>query len=279
MKVFFVIIFASLLIIGCSSQDAKVVKKDSGLMYADDSLGTGREAKVGELITIHFDAWKIQDSTDLFTDWNKDTTRKASSIGSTRLIDRPLKYVLGAGQFIPGSDEGIEGMKVGGWRTIIIPAKLAYKDKGFGPIPPNTSIKLQVELLDAKDAIVAKQWDVDSTKFKKTKDGLKYAIIEKGEGAKIDSGDVVKLHYSGFLTNGQKFDSSVERDEPLEFQYKVQSFIKGFQEGLAFMRKGTKAELIIPAELAYGPRKAGIIPPNSTLIFDIQILDVQKAGK
>ena len=279
MKLLSAIIFSLLLILGCSSQDSKVVKKDNGLMFADDTLGTGRVAKMGDIITIHFDAWKIKDSTDLFTDWNKDTTRKASSIGSTRMINRPLKYVLGAGQFIPGSDEGVEGMKIGGWRTIIIPASLAYKDKGFGPIPPNTSLKLLVELLDVKDGIVAKKWDVDSTKFKTTKDGLKYAIIEKGEGAKIDSGDVVKLHYSGYLTDGKKFDSSVERDEPLEFQYKLQSFIKGFQEGLSFMKKGTKAELIIPPDLGYGPRQAGKIPPNSTLIFDIQILDVQKAPK
>lgn len=276
MRLFSAIIVGLLLILGCSSQDAKVVKKDSGLMYADDTLGTGRVAKMGDLITIHFDAWKIEDSTNLFTDWNNDTTRKASSIGGTRVINKPLKYALGKEQFIKGSDEGIEGMKVGGWRTIIIPAKLAYKDKGFGPIPPNTSIKLFVELLDVKDPIIVQKWDVDKSKFKTTKDGLQYAIIENGEGAKIDSGDVVKLHYSGFYTDGKKFDSSVERDEPLEFQYKVQPFIKGFQEGLGFMRKGTKAELIVPSDLAYGPGGNGKIPPNSTLVFDIQILDVQK---
>lgn len=279
MKLLSAIIVGLLLILGCSSQGPKVVKKDSGLMYADDTLGTGRVAKMGDLITIHFDAWKIEDSTDLFSDWNKDTTRKASSIGGTRILNRPLKYALGKGQFIKGSDEGIEGMKVGGWRTVIIPAKLAYKDKGFGPIPPNTSIKLFVELLEVKDPIVVEKWNVDKSKFKTTKDGLKYAIIEKGEGAKIDSGDAVSLHYSGYFPDGKKFDSSVERDEPLDFKYKVQPFIKGFQEGLGMMRKGTKAELIIPPALAYGQRGSGKIPPNSTLIFDIQILDVQKPAK
>ncbi|MGA7838101.1 MAG: FKBP-type peptidyl-prolyl cis-trans isomerase, partial [Ignavibacteriaceae bacterium] len=90
---------------------------------------------------------------------------------------------------------------------------------------------------------------------------------------------VIKLQYYGYFTDGKKFDSSVEKDEPLNITYKVQPFIKGFQEGLGLMKKGTKAELIIPSDLAYGSRGNGKIPANSTLVFDIQILDVQKPAK
>lgn len=278
MKLIFVILVALLLVIGCSKRP-DVIKKASGLEYADDSLGTGRAAKIGDLISIHFDAWIIKDSTNLFNDWTKDSTRLASSIGGSRIYGRPIKFVLGKDAFINGVDGGIEGMKVGGYRTIIVPAKLAYADKGFGPIPPNSSLKFQVQLLEVKDAIVVKQWDVDSTKYKKTKDGLKYIIIEPGEGAAIDSGDVVTLHYSVFLLNGKKSDSSVERDEPLVFPYKLQKFIRGFSEGIGMLKKGGKAKLIVPPDLAYGSKGNNIIPPNSTLIFDIQILNVMKLPK
>ncbi len=278
MKLFSIILVALLLVVGCSKRP-DVIKKASGLEYADDSLGTGRTAKNGDLISIHFDAWIIKDSTNLFNDWTKDSTRLASSIGGSRLYGRPVKLVLGKNAFINGIDGGIEGMKVGGYRTIIVPAKLAYGDKGFGPIPPNSSLKFQVQLLEAKDAIVVKQWEVDSTKYKKTKDGLKYVIIEPGEGAAIDSGDVVTLHYSVFLLNGKKSDSSVERDEPLVFPYKLQKFIPGFSEGIGLLKKGGKAKLIVPPDLAYGSKGNNIIPPNSTLIFDIQILNVMKLPK
>ena len=247
-------------------------------MFADDTLGTGTAAKAGNLISFHFDAWIIKDSTNLFTDWKIDSTRQSSNIGGSRIVDMPLKLVLGAGQFIPGSDEGIEGMKIGGYRTIIIPSNLCYGEKGMGPIPPNSSLKLQVQLLDVKEPVVTKKWDVDPSKFKTTKDSLKYAVIEPGEGAAIDSGDVVSLHYSGYLLDGSKFDSSVERDEPLELQYKVQPIIKGFNEGISFLKQGGKAQLIIPPYLAYGARGTGKTPANATLIFDIEILKVQKLG-
>ncbi len=278
MKLITAAIIVLLFISGCSKHP-DVIKKPSGLEFANDSLGTGRAAKNGDLISIHFDAWIIKDSTNLFSDWTKDTTRIASSIGGSRLYGRPVKFVLGKNAFINGIDEGIEGMKTGGYRTIIVPAKLAYGDKGFGPIPPNSSLKFQVQLLEVKDAVVVKQWSVDSTKYKKTKDGLKYIIIDPGQGAKIDSGDVVTMHYSVFQLNGKKSDSSVERDEPLIFPYKLQKFIPGFTEGIGLLKKGGKAKLIVPPDLAYGSKGNGIIPPNSTLIFDIQILDVMKLPK
>ncbi|HKI79574.1 MAG TPA: FKBP-type peptidyl-prolyl cis-trans isomerase [Ignavibacteriaceae bacterium] len=275
MKYISIILFALLIIAGCT-KSPDTIQKDSGLIYVDDTLGTGDTAKIGDLVSFHFEAWKILDSTDIFTDWSKDSTRKSSSLGGTRMMGRPMKYLLGSGKFVPGIDEGIEGMKTGGTRTIIIPASLAYKDKGAGPIPPNTSLKIQITLLSTKEGIVAKRWDVDSTKFKTTKDGLKYQILEEGTGEKLDSGDVVTIHYTGYLLDGTKFDSSVERDEPLKFRYKIQSFIKGFQEGLGLMKKRTKAELIVPPNLGYGDKSLGKIKPNSTLIFDIEILDVKK---
>lgn len=280
MKLFSAILVLLLIFPACSKQHTgEVIKKPSGLQYMDDSLGTGREAKMGDLISVHFDGWMIRDSTSLYSDWTKDSTRETSSIGSSRAFNRPVVFTLGKGEFIKGIDEGIQNMKVGGYRTIVIPANLAYGDKGFGPIQPNSSLKVVVQLLEVKDPIVVSEWLVDSTKYKKTNDGLKYAIITPGEGVAIDSGDVVTMHYSGYLLDGTIFDSSVEKNEPLKFQYKIQPLIKGFIEGISFLKKGGKAKLIIPPDLAYGNRGNSVIPPNSTLIFDIEILNVAKPLK
>lgn len=280
MKLFSVLILI-LFLPACSKQHSgEVIKKPSGLEYMDDSLGTGKEAKAGNLVQVHFSAWIIKDTTNLFSDWSQDSTRIASNIGSTRANSKPVKFMLRKNSFINGLDEGIEGMKEGGYRTIIIPSKLAYGEKGLAPvIPPNASLKFQVQLVEVKVVVNAKRWEVDTTKFQTLDDGLKYAVVKSGKEPGIDSGDVVTLHYSGFLLNGKKFDSSVERGDPLVVPYKMQSFIKGFTEGIGLMKQGEKAEFIIPPDLAYGSKGNSVIPPNSTLVFDIEILYVAKPPK
>ncbi|MGA8263242.1 MAG: FKBP-type peptidyl-prolyl cis-trans isomerase [Ignavibacteriaceae bacterium] len=281
MKLFSSLLVLLLFVPACSKQHTgEVVKKPSGLEFMDDTLGTGKEAKAGDLVQIHFSAWIIKDTTNLFSDWSKDSTRISSSIGSTRIHSKPVKFVLRKNSFINGLDEGIEGMKEGGYRTIIIPSKLAYGERGMPPvIPPNASLKFQVQLLQVEVVITAKRWDVDSTKFQTLKDGLKYVVVKAGDGPAIDSGDVVTLHYSGYLEGGKKFDSSIERGEPLVVPYKIQNLIKGFNEAIGLMKKGEKAEFIIPPDLAYGSRGNSVIPANSTLIFDIEILYVAKPPK
>ncbi len=227
------------------------------------------------MVSVHFDAWIIKDSTKLFTDWTKDSTKAGIPIGSSRMRHQPVKFVLGNNAFIKGTDEGIEGMKVGGTRTLIIPSNLAYGPKGIGPIPPNSNLKVVISLLSAKKPEVVKEWDVDSTKLKSTKSGLKYYVLEEGNGPEIKAGDVVTVNYSGYLKDGTKFDSSIERDQPFTFTVGKGMVIKGWDEGLTLLKKGSKARLVLPPDLAYGQRSMGKIPANSTLYFDIQVVDVK----
>lgn len=281
MKKIFALTFLAVMIVylsGCSN-NPKVVTKEDGLKYTDDTLGTGREAKPGDLVSVKFDAWIIKDTTENpFKDWSKDSTKARQTIGSTRRMGKPLKFLLKEGTFIKGSTEGIEGMKAGGTRTIIIPSELAYGKQGVGPIPPNTDIKAVITLVDAKEPIVANLWDVDTTKYKTTKDGLKYVILNEGEGAEADSGDMVTVNYSGYLAkDSTKFDSSIERDEPFTFTLGAKQVIPGWDEGIALLRKGGKARLVIPPALGYGNRPNRLIPPNSTLIFDVELVDIAKA--
>lgn len=113
-----------------------------------------------------------------------------------------------------------------------------------------------------------------------TPSGLAYEVIREGAGALPQRGQHVTVHYTGWLDDagkpGMKFDSSVDRGQPFVFILGVGQVIKGWDEGVALMKVGEKRRLIIPANLGYGARgAAGIIPPNATLIFDVELLDVK----
>lgn len=107
-----------------------------------------------------------------------------------------------------------------------------------------------------------------------TPSGLQYEVISEGKGAKPTAADTVKVHYEGKLTDGTVFDSSIKRGEPVSFP--VSGVIPGWTEALQLMPVGAKYRLTIPADLAYGPEGAGPIPPNSVLIFDVELLDIVK---
>jgi peptidylprolyl isomerase len=197
------------------------------------------------------------------------------SLGDSKMRNQPIKFILNSGSFIKGTDEGIVGMKTGGRRTMIIPSKIAYGEAGVGFIPPNTDLKVVIELLEVKDRVVAEMWKVDSTLFKTTASGVKYAIISQGEGPAVEAGKVVTVHYSGYLQNGTMFDSSVERDEPIMFIVGQNQVVPGWDEGLQLLKKGDKARIIVPPQLGYGEMVLEKIPVNSTLIFDTEVIDIK----
>ena len=117
---------------------------------------------------------------------------------------------------------------------------------------------------------------LDSANLVTTPSGLKYEDTVVGEGVSPSTRQKVTVHYTGWLTDGTKFDSSVDRGRPFDFQIGVGQVIKGWDEGVSTMKIGGKRRLIIPAELGYGSRGAGgLIPPNATLVFDVELLDVK----
>jgi FKBP-type peptidyl-prolyl cis-trans isomerase len=110
----------------------------------------------------------------------------------------------------------------------------------------------------------------------KTPSGLQYWDIKVGTGAVAKAGDHVKVHYTGWLTTGKKFDSSVDANQPFDFALGQSEVIKGWDEGVAGMKVGGKRQLRIPPDLAYGEAgQAPVIPQNATLIFDVQLLAVK----
>jgi FKBP-type peptidyl-prolyl cis-trans isomerase FkpA len=110
-----------------------------------------------------------------------------------------------------------------------------------------------------------------------TPSGLQYVIHKEGNGQKAAQGDIVVVHYEGRLLNGNKFDSSFDRKQPLEFTVGRGEVIKGWDEAFMLLSKGAKATLILPFSIAYGPGSSGPIPPYATLVFDVELVDIKKA--
>lgn len=251
------VLFSLVIFAGCESSP-EYVTTETGLKYRDFQVGAGEEAQPGDKVEVHYTGW--------LTDGTK--------FDSSRDRGRPFNFQLGQGRVIKGWDEGVTGMKVGGKRKLIIPPELGYGDRGAGnKIPPNATLEFEVELLDVQDA----------PKMKKGDDGgiteLKIEDIEEGEGPEAKPGDMVSVHYTGTLLDGTKFDSSVDRGQPLEFPLGAGRVIRGWDQGVVGMKAGGKRKLTIPPHLAYGNRARPKIPAGSTLVFDVELLEIKEAPK
>ncbi|WP_026713117.1 peptidylprolyl isomerase [Flavobacterium daejeonense] len=130
--------------------------------------------------------------------------------------------------------------------------------------------------LEAEKAAAEEALEKLAAGFQKTDSGLRYQFIQRGEGKKAENGKTVSVHYTGQLPDGKVFDSSYPRKKPIEFPLGQGNVIEGWDEGIALLHVGDKARFVIPAHLGYGSRGAGgVIPPNATLIFDVELMDVK----
>lgn len=145
----------------------------------------------------------------------------------------------------------------------------------------NTYMRKKQEMEMEKSKVEGEKWLEDNAKkpgVVVTPSGLQYSIIKSGNGISPVDGDLVTIHYTGKFIDGEEFDGSVKGGEPVT--HPVNDFVKGWQEGLKMMKEGDKWNLFVPSELGYGPGGfQGFIPPNATLIFELELIKVSKPGE
>jgi peptidylprolyl isomerase len=224
------------------------------LIKTDTKLGEGAEAQAGQTVIVHYTGWLLDESAP---------ENKGKKFDSSLDRNDPFDFPLGGGRVIKGWDVGVQGMKEGGQRTLVIPPEMGYGPRGAGGvIPPNATLVFDVRLLKVIKT------DMVDTKV--------------GDGEEAHEGQTVTVHYTGWLfdknapeNKGTKFDSSRDRDEPFDFPLGQGHVITGWDEGVQGMKVGGQRTLTIPPEMGYGKRGAGgDIPPNATLLFEVELLEI-----
>lgn len=144
------------------------------------------------------------------------------------------------------------------------------------PNPPNETVTATPPAATAATPASPDLAKPEAGKEITTPSGLKYTDLKVGSGDAVKGGDTVSVHYVGTFTDGKKFDASRDHGTPFDFQVGAQMVIKGWDEGLLGMKPGGKRKLVVPSDLAYGPEGRAGIPPNSTLVFEIELLEIRK---
>lgn len=228
-------------------------KSKTGLKVENLVTGTGKEAKTGDTLVVDYTGW-VEGISQPF---EKST-----------LHNKPFEFVLGKGEVIPGWDQGLSGMKAGGKRKLTIPPDLAYGAEGTGRIPPNATLIFEVKLLD----VITPLAELPSTSVKE----LNVEDLVVGTGAEAKAGNTISVHYTGWLEDGTKFDSSLDKGKPIKFVLGDGRVIAGWEQGLTGMKVGGKRKLTIPPDLGYGAKGLRkYIPPNAALIFEVELLAVR----
>ncbi len=228
-----------------------------GLEFYVEKEGVGPVARPGTLLKVHYTGWLLG----------------GTSFGSSKSTPVPAEFTLGSKQVISGWEYGLDGIRAGEIRWLKIPPHLGYANQPMARIPPNSTLIFKVEAVEVhadpnfKGDLFPQIAEIPWLNLQA---GLRYHIEQEGEGAGVQKGETVKVHYTGWLTDGTEFDSSRPRRQSFSFAVGSKQVIPGWDIGVEGMKVGERRWLYISAPLAYGARTAGIIPANSDLIFVVE---------
>ncbi|MBW6491546.1 MAG: FKBP-type peptidyl-prolyl cis-trans isomerase [Lentimicrobium sp.] len=261
---------------------------ESGLYFIEEVKGTGKKPKETDIVKVHF---KVSDITGrvFFSSYDQG---------------EPMRWEAGKVFDNAGATEALNLMSVGSKVKAIVPSSIGFGEQGRGNfVAPYSTLIYDLEMMSFQTkAQFDKERENEQRKaegekeknkaqemsklanyvksnnitVKPTASGLYYIETLAGSGEKPVAGKKVQVHYTGTLLDGTKFDSSVDRGQPFEFVLGQGQVIQGWDEGIAMMKKGGKARLIIPSAIAYGPDgRMPTIPQSATLIFDVELIDFE----
>ena len=281
-------IIIACLLFASFAQAQKAVKysksKTSGLSYVMHKSNKGPKLKLDDVVTLNL----------------KYITSKDSIVFDSWKMGKPIQLKIAKSSFKGDLMDGLTLLTVGDSASFLINADSLFTKTFAAPRPAfidsssflsftvkvistTTDAALKAEELKAEkenamkeNEVIAKYIADKQMTPSKSSSGLMYIISEPGTGEQAQAGKTVKVHYTGRLLDGTKFDSSLDRNDPIEFKLGQGMVIKGWDEGIALLKVGGKALLIIPSNLAYGSRGAGgVIPPFSPLTFEVELVSVQ----
>jgi FKBP-type peptidyl-prolyl cis-trans isomerase FkpA len=240
---------------------------DSGIFYTIEKAGNDEHPKPSSNVIVNYKGYLLDGKQF-----------DASEAG------KPVSFDLQ--NLIKGWQEAIPMLGIGGKGTFIVPSEIAYGSSAKGDIPANSVLAFDIELVDintperqaAKEQqMIANYIKEHNLQAKKTDSGIYYVMEKTGDGEQPNAQSTVTVHYRGTLLDGKEFDSSYKRNQPATFN--LRGLIKGWQEVIPMLKTGGKGTFIIPSSLAYGSADKGSIPPNSPLVFDIELLDIYSPEK
>ncbi len=261
----------------CNSGDG-YKKTDNGLKYQIHNDASGDNASIGDFLKMHISYATMEDSL----------------IYSTFRNNRPLELKLSNTLFRGALNQGFENLSEGDSATFVVVADSVYGDNLPKYLNAGDQLKYTVKMISvASEADIKREREAktktqradddkaikayiekNGLKAERLESGLYYVIDEPGSGANPTKGQTVKVHYTGTLLDGSKFDSSKDRNRPFEFPLGQGRVIQGWDTGIPLFKKGGKGTLLIPSHLGYGERAMGAkIPAYSVLVFDIELLD------
>ncbi len=222
--------------------------------------GKGKSLNKGDKVKVHYKGYLVDGRV----------------FDSSLERNQPFEFVLGMNQVIAGWDQSFLFLKVGDQAKITIPPDFGYGDTPMPKIPAGSYLVFDVEIIEVFKDFAPKQFTTKGKKILTSPSGLQYCVLKQGEGAKAEKGKTVEVHYTGFLENGDIFDSSVLKGQPISFRLGAGMVISGWDEGIANLNAGGMALLSIPYELAYGESgRPPLIPPMARLIFNVELISVK----
>jgi len=279
-KIFTSIITCTMLLLlsNCNSNTA-FKTTESGLKYNMITDSDGRTVKMDDFLTLNM-LYKA--------------TKNDSVLFNTFTNPQPLNFKFQPTLFNGAINDGLLMMSAGDSAHFVVKASSVYKDQLPNFLTADDELKYIIKMiklssaeeqqkeaaaaqaaqLKKEDGLISVYISENNLKVEKTENGLYYIIDKPGQGGFPKPGQSVKVHYTGTLLDGSKFDSSKDRGQPFEFPLGQGRVIKGWDQGIPKFQKGGSGKLIIPSTLGYGNRSQGPkIPANSTLVFDIELLD------